>query len=477
MAEKAPVVALVSSPGLTHLTPLVEFAKRLSSLYPHDFHFKFLVTTLGPPSPTMKSVLQSLPSTMSFVLLPQVNMEDLPAPDFDPAAQVFLTVSLSLPSIHQQIKLLSSSSSTRLIALVVDPFAIDAINIAKEFSITSYAYYPGSAFTACFCLYLPKLHETTSLEFRDLSETIRLPGCEPVHGSDLPTPAQDRSSNSYRSFLHLCQSLHLVDGIIINSFINLETGPFRALQEKQAQNLPMFYPVGPITGATATSNTTSDSSIECLRWLDDQPLNSVLYVSFGSGGTLSQDQLNELALGLELSGHKFLWIVRVPSTSASSAYLNAQKDDPLNYLPSGFLERTKDQGLVVPSWAPQIEVLNHKSTFGFLSHCGWNSTLESIVNGKPVIAWPLFAEQKMNALLLCDSLKVALRPTANEKGLAEGKEVAKVIKTLKDSEEGIQIRKRMEELQDAAAEALKEDGSSTRSLSELALKWKNLSGT
>lgn len=93
---------------------------------------------------------------------------------------------------------------------------------------------------------------------------------------------------------------------------------------------------------------------ECLTWLNNQLPNSVLYVSFGSGGTLSQDQINELALGLELSGKKFLWVVRAPNESSSSSYLNSQQNhndhDPLKFLPSRFIDRTKEQGFVVPYW-------------------------------------------------------------------------------------------------------------------------------
>ncbi|TKY66289.1 UDP-glycosyltransferase 72B1 [Spatholobus suberectus] len=199
--------------------------------------------------------------------------------------------------------------------------------------------------------------------------------------------------------------------------------------------------------------------------------NSILYVSFGSGGTLSQNQLNELALGLELSGQKFLWVVRAPSESANSAYLNSHSDDPLRFLPYGFIDRsrTKEQGLVVPSWAPQVQVLGHNATGGFLTHCGWNSTLESIMNGVPLIAWPLFAEQGMNAVTLADGLKVALRPKANENGLVGREGVAKVIRRLIECEEGREIGRRMQKLKNDAAQTLQEEGSSTKTLIQFAV--------
>jgi len=209
--------------------------------------------------------------------------------------------------------------------------------------------------------------------------------------------------------------------------------------------------------------------------LDKQPKRSVLYVSFGSGGTLSYDQIQELALGLEMSEHRFLWVVRTPNDiAAEAAYLaEDSQNEPVEFLPKGFLERTKGRGLVVLSWAPQAQVLAHSSTGGFLTHCGWNSTLESMLNGVPLIAWPLFAEQRMNAIMLTQDIKVALRPSADpESGLVGRDEIARVVKRLMEGEEGKRIRNRMKDLKDAAAKVLGEDGSSTRALSELALKWK-----
>ncbi|KAB1225257.1 Hydroquinone glucosyltransferase [Morella rubra] len=115
---------------------------------------------------------------------------------------------------------------------------------------------------------------------------------------------------------------------------------------------------------------------------------------------LSFDHLTELALGLELSGQRFVWVVRSPNNGpADAAYVgNRSHKDPLACLPNGFGERIEGRGLVVPSWAPQTRILRHGSIGGFLTHCGWNSTLESIASGIPLIVWPLFAEQRMNAV-------------------------------------------------------------------------------
>ncbi|XP_061370841.1 hydroquinone glucosyltransferase-like [Gastrolobium bilobum] len=469
--DKKPCIAMVPSPGLSHLIPLAEFAKRLV-LQHHEFHVTLLIPTLDSPTPSMKSLLESLPQNIDFTILPQVKIEDLPQ-NVSPATNMKLIVKHSLPLLHEALS--SLNSHTHLVALLFSIFSTDALELAKQFNLLSYVFFSSGATTLSFNLTLPKLDETVfSTESLDLAKTVNVPGCViPFKIKDLPDPVlNERSSQTYRSYLDVCQALLLVDGIIVNSFTDLEAEVIRAMQEKEANSDgPCVYPIGPII-QNESSNKVNESV--CLRWLDNQPPNSVLYVAFGSGGTLPHDQFNEIAYGLELSGHKFLWVVRAPNESASSAYFRGQKENPLHYLPQGFLDRTKGQGLVVPSWAPQIEVLGHGSTGGFLSHCGWSSTLESVVHGVPMIAWPLFAEQRMNAVLLTDVLKVAVRPKVDESGIVKGEEIANVIKRVMEGHESLEMNKRIKELSDGAAAALSEHGSSNLALSSLAMKWQNV---
>ncbi|XP_028787330.1 hydroquinone glucosyltransferase-like [Neltuma alba] len=172
-----------------------------------------------------------------------------------------------------------------------------------------------------------------------------------------------------------------------------------------------------------------------------------------------------------MSGHKFLWVLRAPSMSPSSAYLSAKRENPFEYLPKGFLERSKGQGFVVPPWAPQIEVLRHESTGGFLTHCGWNSILEATVYGKPMIVWPPFAEQRMNAVMLVEQLKVAVRPKVDENyknGIVVREEVSRVVRIVMEGEAGRELQTRIRVLKETAAKAISEEGTSTRMLSNLA---------
>ncbi|KAL2931466.1 Hydroquinone glucosyltransferase [Bienertia sinuspersici] len=112
-----------------------------------------------------------------------------------------------------------------------------------------------------------------------------------------------------------------------------------------------------------------------------------------------------------------MWVVKCPDDECS-----------LGFLPKGFVDRVKDRGLLMSSWVPQLEVLSHKSTGGFLTHCGWNSILESISHAVPMIAWPLYAEQKLNTVILDKGLKVALTLKFNEDRVVEADEIAEVVK-------------------------------------------------
>ncbi|KAK7386181.1 hypothetical protein VNO78_26216 [Psophocarpus tetragonolobus] len=463
--EKTTHIAVIPGIGFSHLVPILQFSKRLIELHP-DFHVTCIVPSLGSLPSASKSILQTLPPNINPILLPPVNLSDLPQ-GVPLLVQIPLIMSHSMPSIHEALK--SLTTETTLVAMVIDSFAFEALDFAQEFNILSYIYFPAAATTLSALLHLPKLDEETSCEYRDLPHPIKVPGCVPFHGSDFYGPAQDRTSLVYKYALQRVKGIRFVDGIFVNSFLEMETSPLRALKDEE-KGYPPLYPVGPIV---QTATGFSAVGLECLTWLDKQQVGSVLYVSFGSGGTLSQEQITELAYGLELSNHKFLWVVRAPNnTTADAAYLGAQNDvNPLQFLPCGFLERTKEQGMVIPSWAPQVQVLGHSSVGGFLTHCGWNSILESALKGVPFITWPLFAEQKMNAVLLSESLKVGVRPRVNENGLAEREEIAHVVKLLMEGKEGREMRIRMKELEEAAANALKEDGSSTNALSHVAFKW------
>ncbi|KAJ1429518.1 UDP-glucuronosyl/UDP-glucosyltransferase [Sesbania bispinosa] len=322
-----------------------------------------------------------------------------------------------------------------------------------------------------FVFYLPHLDREVHCQFRDLPEPINIPGCVPLHGKDLLDPVQDRNNDAYKLILHHSNHFRLAEGILVNTFPDLEPGAIKSLQKNEPDRPPV-YPVGPLVNEDCAQ--TGDGN-QILRWLDEQPRGSVIFVCFGSGGTLSGAQMEELAYGLEMSEQRFVWVVKNPNDKiANGCYFTAGNNtvEHFDFLPKGFTERIRGKGLLVPSWAPKAQILSHSSTGGFMTHCGWNSILESVVNGVPLVAWPLYAEQKMNAVLVTQDLKVALRTEVGENGLVEREEIASVVKTLMEGEDGKKLRYRMRGFKEAAARALEENGSSTKLISKLALKWK-----
>lgn len=469
MAEaNTPHVAIIPSPGMGHLIPLVELAKRLVDN--HGFTVTFIIPGESLPSNAQRSVLNSLSSSIASVFLPPTDLSDVPS-----TARIETRISLTMTRSNPVLRELfgSLSAEKRLPAvLVVDLFGTDAFDVAAEFNVSPYIFYTSNANVLSFVLHLPMLDETVSCEFRDLTEPVEIPGCFPITGKDFVDPAQDRNDDSYKWLLHNAKRFKEAKGILVNSFIDLEPNAIKALQEP-AHEKPPVYPIGPLVNSGSYDDAHVNDEYKCLSWLDNQPFGSVLYVSFGSGGTLTCEQFHELALGLAESGKRFIWVIRSPSGIASSSYFSSHSQtDPVLFLPHGFLDGTKEKGLVVRSWAPQVQILTHPSIGGFLTHCGWNSTLESIVNGVPLIAWPLYAEQKMNALLLVEDVGAALRARVGEDGIVQREEVMRVVKGLMEGEEGKAIRNKMKELKERVVKVLREDGFSTKSFREVSSKWK-----
>ncbi|XP_041014133.1 anthocyanidin 5,3-O-glucosyltransferase-like [Juglans microcarpa x Juglans regia] len=164
--------------------------------------------------------------------------------------------------------------------------------------------------------------------------------------------------------------------------------------------------------------------------------------------------MKEIAVGLENSGQRFLWVVRNPPPDKDKE----PKLDEL--LPKGFLERTKDRGFVMKQWAPQVEVLSHDSVGRFVTHYGWNLVLEVVCGGVQMIGWPLYAKQRMNMVIMVKDLKVALAVNESENGCVSGEELEKWVRELMDSEEGKEVRKRSSAMRDDAAKAMGKGGSS-----------------
>ncbi|KAH7571246.1 hypothetical protein JRO89_XS04G0007600 [Xanthoceras sorbifolium] len=196
-------------------------------------------------------------------------------------------------------------------------------------------------------------------------------------------------------------------------------------------------PVGPLVHKPQDDNDGDVGDDEkIMDWLSKKEPSSVVFVAFGTESYLSEEDMKEMADGLELSNVDFIWVVRFHGGSKITSIHEA--------LPQGFLERTNGRGLIVEGWAPQAKILQHSSTGGFVSHCGWNSTLEAMAYGIPIIAIPMQLDQPTNAKYAVD-MGVGIEMPRKNKQLAR-EEVASVIRRVVTEEEGTELRKKAKEL-------------------------------
>lgn len=240
------------------------------------------------------------------------------------------------------------------------------------------------------------------------------------------------------------QMLPLATAVFINSFEELDlttTNHFKSKFNK-------FLNIGPFNLVSPqVSQPTSDTS-GCLSWLEKRRTATVAYVSFGSVATPPPNELFALAEALEASGVPFIWSLR---------------DNSKVHLPNGFLEKTKVNGLIVP-WAPQLDILAHSAVGVFITHCGWNSLLESISGGVPMICRPFFGDQRLNGQLIEAVLEVGLKV---EGGILTKNGVISSLDVILYKEKGKKMREKMKALKEFAKEAVRPEGSSARNFESL----------
>ncbi|KAJ7974549.1 Glycosyltransferase [Quillaja saponaria] len=243
-------------------------------------------------------------------------------------------------------------------------------------------------------------------------------------------------------------------GLVVNSFYELEPAFIDYWKNESA---PKPYCVGPFCSAEPPKIKDYENKPIWILWLDQKLAQgrSVLYVAFGSQVEISAAQLKEIAIGLENSKVNFLWVIRNKGKK--------ELDDEME----GFEERVKDRGIVVRDWVEQREILMHESVQGFLSHCGWNSVIESISAGVPILAWPMGAEQPLNARMVNEEIKVGLRVETCDgtvKGFVKWEGLEKMVRELMEGEKGEEVRKKVKEFAVMAKKAVEEGGSSWRTL-------------
>ncbi|KAK7836447.1 anthocyanidin 5,3-O-glucosyltransferase [Quercus suber] len=467
-------IVLHPVPGFHHMVSLVELGKLILQHHPH-FSITILVPTMPlDTSTTTSSYINHISKTnlpITFFFLPSIPHHQETQ---DQAAMILECMRLNASFVVDALQTMCLSSS--ILALITSSVYIyDGLD---NLHIPTYYYFTSCASTLAILLHLPTLHNQTTKSFKDLNDTLlHVPGIPPIKASYMPQLLLDRDGPAYHYFFNYASCMSKSKGVVVNTFDILEPQAVNAIASgaciSNGATLPI-YSIGPLI--TDAKDQSGNSTSEALAWLDAQPSRSIVFLCFGSKGTFSEAQHEKIAHGLERSNQRFLWVVKSPKGSTS--------DQPQLeiLLPEGFLERTKGRGLVVKCWAPQNAILRHESVGGFVTHCGWNSLLEAVSYGVPIVSWPLYAEQHLNAVVLVEEMKLAIPidtstsmvscKEGEEEGLVSAEEVEKKVRQLMEFEEGNVLRQRSLEMRAMAMAAWTSGGSSFTAFTTLVASWK-----
>ncbi|CAN0853394.1 7-deoxyloganetin glucosyltransferase [Linum grandiflorum] len=477
-SPKKPHVVCVPFPAQGHINPMLHVAK---ILHFRGFHVTFVNTEYNH-----RRLLKSrggkdtffgsqLPSGFDFESIPDGLSDG--GEDGDATQDIpSLCDSLSKNCVAPFRELVSKLRETGppVSCIVSDGVMAFTLEVAKELGIPDVLFWTPSA---CGVLayvnyhllaekgmvplkdssYLKNGYLNTKVDFvTGLNNNIRL--------KDFPTFIRITDTNDimFNFFLKETSKIHEASAVIINTFDSLEHDVLTALSPL-SPNLFTIGPLNLITHQVITENKQVDNisanlwaeQSEWAKWLDSREPNSVLYVSFGSLTVMTPDQLTEFAWGLAKSEKPFLWIIRPDLVSGNS------KGADLS-LPAEFVEETKDRGLLT-GWCSQEQVLKHPSIGGFLSHMGWNSILESLSYGVPMICWSFFAEQQTNCFYACNEWGVGMEIDPEVKR----EEVERVVREVMGGEKGKEMKRKAMEWKSKMEEASKPGGSSFRNVERL----------
>jgi UDP-N-acetylglucosamine:LPS N-acetylglucosamine transferase len=474
-AEQRQTVVMYPSFGAGHIIPMTKLANVL-------LRRGLDVTIVLIERPFWSSDSGAATTRRAIAANPAITFHFLPPdpspPDFAGSSKppFFHTLQLLRRYNGELARFLRSFPLRRLHSVVTGMFSTYAAEVAAEIGVPAYTFFASGAGFLAVVAQLPALLASRREGLRALGDApLGFAGVPPIPASHLVKELLEHPEEDLCSaMVDVWRRIADMNGVVVNTFESLERRAVEVLGAIRCgvgpgKELPPVYCVGPIVGDggdSAADQVTAERRDGCLSWLDAQPERSVVYLCFGSRGTLPAKQLREIAAGLERSGHRFLWVVRAPAgTDDPKKFLEQRPEPELEaILPAGFLERTHGRGLVVASWAPQAAVLRHPSAAAFVTHCGWNSVLEAVAAGVPMLCWPLYSEQMLNKVLMTDEGAMGMGIAVEMEGYAAGfvgaEEVERKVRLVMESEEGRKLRKRVAARRGEAEAALREGGSS-----------------
>lgn len=438
-----------------HTIPLLHLAQLLLH------HGDAAVTIFTTPA-SHQFISQSLPGdNVSIVDLPfPEHIQDVPegaeSTDKLPSMSLFLPfvrgVELMQPAFEQELEKIHHHVS----CIISDGFLPWTLESASRFGIPRLSFFGMSHYASAVCRDVGANGLLALPESDD--EAIALTGFPWIrlarNDFDDPFNKRDPSGPHLDFIIETVVATENSFGLLVNTFYELEQVYADYCNRGRART----WSIGPLCLTKLQKNKPSPGYKPVwMQWLDQKLAQNrpVLYVAFGSQARISPTQLREIALGLEEAEVSFLWVA---------------KKSEMEQLSDGFEINTSERGMVVTDWVDQEEILEHPIVKGFLSHCGWNSVLEGICAGVPILAWPMMAEQYLNAKMVVEEIKVGLRVSTvdgTSKGFVAAESLNRAVREVMDSEKGKQLREQVAEVAEAAKKAMREGGSSWNALNSL----------
>ncbi|XP_050373140.1 crocetin glucosyltransferase 3-like [Argentina anserina] len=450
-----------------HLIPFLALAKKIQ----HRTGFSITIATtalnaqyLRSAQPNTNIHLAELPfHSEDYGLPPNTeNTEDLP---------LHLIGNLFVASQHleaptrRMVSDITEKEGKPPLCLISDVFFGWAVNVAKSSGTVNIAFTTSGAYGTAAYMSLWQHLPQRSVSSDD--EEFHLPGfperCRltPSHLHPFLRAADGNDSWS-RYFQPQIALATKSGGWICNTVEEIE--PFGLEVLRDYLKVPVWSILASNISSKKYSGKKSGVSTEkCIEWLDSHASESVVYISFGSQNTISASQMMELAKGLEKSGKPFVWVIRPPVGQDLKGEFRPE------WLPERYEERMREtkQGLLIHNWAPQLDILAHTATRAFVSHCGWNSVVESLSRGVPIIGWPLAAEQSYNSKMLVEEMGVSVELTRGVKSNVVAEEVRRVIElVVNENGEGGEMRRKAGEIMGKIRGAAGEDGEAMGSSAE-----------